>query len=293
MLERSIILSLAANVGLDACGVTAVRRLDDDAELLERWLTKGCNGSMDYMSRNFEQRVNLAALVDGAKTVVVGLMSYHKIEKQVQDAPFISQSGLSQTDYHLVVKYHLKALEDKIVEHYGTKVVSDTQQHIFCDSAPVLERRWAQLAGLGAIGKNHQLINPTLGSFVHIGILVLQDIVDKYDEPFSDNICKECDKCIQACPTGVLRTTPFDATKCVSYLTIERKEPLKEQYKKIIENTLYGCDKCAECCPYNQQLPPTPHKNLQAHPMMISMTAQDWQTISKRQKLKLLHRLAK
>ena len=293
MLALSRLIDFAESAGFDSCGIARARRLDHDALILKKWLDAQHHGSMLYMTNDFEKRVNPTALVPGCKTVMVCAISYHKAQKQVTGAPFISQSGLSRCDYHLVVKEHLKELENKIVDEYGSDVFSPTHQHLFCDSAPILERRWAQLAGIGAIGKNRQLISPVLGSYIHLGILLINDEADEYSEAFEDDLCEDCSLCLKACPTGALRAEPFDARKCVSYLTIERKENLPEKYEKAVENVLYGCDKCADVCPYNQHVEPTRHEQLSADESMLNMTADDWQNTSRRQKLKLLHRLAK
>ena len=293
MLELRRLLQLASDAGFDAAGAAKAHRLDEDARLLSRWIEQGHHGSMLYMEHDVEKRVNPEVLVPGCQTVLVCLLSYHKDKKQTAGAPFISQSGLSRNDYHLVVKKHLQQLEQLISENYSEQVFSDSHQHLFCDSAPILERRWAQLAGLGAIGKNRQLINRELGSFVHIGILLLNQPLDEYSEPYEDDLCKDCDLCLKACPTGALRAEPFDARKCIAYLTIERKEPLPEQYRKVVENTLYGCDRCAEACPYNLQVGPTTHEELMANEEVLGMTAEEWSQTSRRQKIKLLHRLAK
>lgn len=293
MLQLSRVLDMAAASGFDCAGVAKAKRLDHDALILQQWLQLGHHGSMDYMTRDIEKRVNPEALVPGCKSVLVCLISYHKALHRAADAPFISESGLSKTDYHLVVKERLQQLEQLITAQYGNNVVSTTHQHLFCDSAPILERRWAQLAGLGAIGKNRQLINPVFGSFVHIGILLLNEETDKYSSPFEEDLCTDCRQCLKACPTGALRSDPFDARKCISYLTIERKEQLPEIYKKAVENVLYGCDTCATVCPYNIHAMPTTHTQLTANETLLRMTADDWQQLSRRQKLKLLHRLAK
>ena len=293
MLELTRLLSLASECGFDAAGVARAHRLDEDAAILEQWLQLKHHGSMEYMTRDFEKRVNPEALVPGSRSVMVCLMSYHKDRRQTTGAPFISQSGLSKTDYHLVIKNHLMELEKRITEAYGEEVFSSTHQHLFCDSAPILERRWAQLAGLGWIGKNRQLINPQLGSYIHIGILLLNREVDQYSQPFEENLCHDCNLCLKACPTGALRAQPFDARKCIAYLTIERKEPLPQKYKKLVENILYGCDRCAEACPYNLQVGPTSHEELMANEDVLDMTAEEWAATSRRQKIKYLHRLAK
>ena len=293
MLALSRLIQLADTVGFDSCGIARARRLDQDALVLSRWLEAEHHGSMLYMTRDFEKRVNPQALVPGCKTVMVCVLSYHKDKKQVEGAPFISQSGLSRCDYHLVMKSYLQELESRIIGEYGEEVFSSSHQHLFCDSAPILERRWAQLAGIGAIGKNRQLISPVFGSYIHIGILLLNEETDSYSLPFNEDICRDCSLCLYACPTGALRADPFDARKCISYLTIERKEDLPAKYEKAVENILYGCDRCAEVCPYNKQIEPTTHEELTADENVLNMTAEDWQQTSRRQKLKLLHRLAK
>lgn len=284
---------MAAEVGFDGFGVARAMRLDHDAEVLRQWLQLNHHGSMDYMARDFEKRVDPRKLVPECKSVVVCIFSYHKDKKQVKDAPFISESGLSKADYHIVMKQHLLVLENLMKQQYGNHIFSVMHQHLFCDSAPLLERRWAQLAGLGAIGRNRQLINPHLGSFVHIGILLVNDEFDTYNHPFEEDLCADCDCCFEACPTGALRMKPFDARKCISYLTIERKEDLPCQYMKIMENVLYGCDTCAQVCPYNKSVPAATQEQLTADETLLNMTASDWQTSSRRHKLRLLHRLAK
>ncbi|MBR1809499.1 MAG: tRNA epoxyqueuosine(34) reductase QueG [Paludibacteraceae bacterium] len=293
MLALSRLVELAQSVGFDSCGIARARRLDQDALVLSRWLEAEHHGSMQYMTRDFEKRVNPQALVPGCKTVMVCVLSYNKGRKQVEGAPFISQSGLSKCDYHLVMKSYLHELENRITREFGEEVFSSSHQHLFCDSAPILERRWAQLAGIGAIGRNRQLISPVLGSYIHIGILLMNEESDCYSLPFDEDICRDCSLCLHACPTGALRADPFDARKCISYLTIERKEDLPARYEKAVANVLYGCDRCAEVCPYNMLIEPTTHEELSADENVLNMTADDWENLSRRQKLKLLHRLAK
>ncbi len=283
--------TLALSLGIDACGVAPADALSKDAAYLCEWTTAGYHGSMDYLARNTELREDVRKLVPDARTVVVCLFNYYKSARQTTDAPRIAQCGLSQEDYHIVVKRKLEELEKALcVSH--PDCVDVAYQHVFCDSAPVFERRWAERAGLGWIGKNHLLIHPTLGSFVHIGILVLQEECEAYGRPLA-NSCEDCTLCLQVCPTGAIRGTHFDARKCVSYLTIERKEPLEEKYKSIVEQSLYGCDRCQDVCPYNAHLQETRHAAFRANEQLLTMTAADWKGISRRQKLKLLRRLAK
>ena len=156
-LTSANISKLALELGFDACGVAPVHYLDEDAQFMDSWIAQGLHGEMDYLERNRDKRYDPAALVPGAQAVVVCLLTYEH----------------SGRDYHRRVKSLLYALEAKLKETFGEDIVSATHQHIFCDSAPMLERRWCVEAGLGFIGKNHQLIHPELGSMVHPGEIVI------------------------------------------------------------------------------------------------------------------------
>ena len=210
------ISKLALEVGFDACGVAPVHRLDDDAQFMDHWIAQGLHGEMDYLARNCDKRYDPAALVPGAQTVVVCLLSFEH----------------SGRDYHRKVKSMLYTLEAKLKEVFGEEIVSQTHQHIFCDSAPMLERRWCVEAGLGFIGKNHQLIHPTLGSMVHPGeILINQPVpISNTQYPISQH-CADCRLCLDACPTGALRNNVWDATQCIAYTT-------------------HHCLECQLVCPY-------------------------------------------
>ena len=211
------ICKLAREVGFDACGVAPVRRLDEDATFIDQWLAQGLHGKMDYLERNREKRYDPALLVPDAKAVVVCLLSFEH----------------SGRDYHRRVKSLLYTLEAKLKEAFGEDIVSPTHQHIFCDSAPMLERRWCIEAGLGFIGKNHQLIHPTLGSMVHPGEIVLNQVVETNETPTAyQTICADCCLCLDACPTGALRNTVWDARQCIAYET-------------------HHCLVCQNICPYN------------------------------------------
>ncbi len=290
----------ALSLGIDACGVAPAHPLPEDAAYLREWTAAGYHGSMDYLARNLHLREDIRLLVPEAQTVVVCLFNYYKTARQTTDAPRIAQCGLSQADYHIYVKQKLRELAEILKNTHpnciphGVSPQGGTEGGLglYCDSAPVLERRWAERAGLGWIGKNHLLIHPTLGSLVHIGILVLTEACETYSTPV-ENRCGSCEKCLTACPTGAIRGQHFDARKCVSYLTIERKEPLEEKYKNIVACSLYGCDRCQDVCPYNEHLQETTHSELQPNPQLLTLTASDWLNTSRRQKLKLLRRLAK
>ena len=212
------ISKLALEVGFDACGVAPVHRLDDDAQFMDDWIAQGLHGEMDYLTRNCDKRYDPSLLVPGAQTVVVCLLTFEH----------------SGRDYHRKVKSMLYTLETKLKEAFGEDIVSSTHQHIFCDSAPMLERRWCVEAGLGFIGKNHQLIHPTLGSMVHPGeILINQPVpISNTQYPISQH-CADCRLCLDTGPTGALRNKVWDATQCIAYTT-------------------HHCLECQLICPYNE-----------------------------------------
>lgn len=292
--------------GFDDAGCAPAERLDDEAARLQQWLEQGCHGSMRYMEENFEKRVNPEAMVPGTKTVVVTVLSYFKHNPQPVDAPYIALSGLSERDYHEVVKAKLAQLEQLLIAEYGETVVDTDYQHLFCDSAPVLERAWAKRCGLGFIGKNRQFIHPTFGSYVHLGVLYLAQEAETRDSrnpryPRDSRDSRDpsggcpsgCDRCLRACPTKAIREDGMDARRCVSYLTIERKEPLPEEHIGKPYIGLYGCDNCQKVCPFNEGLLPDRHPELQANPVYAQLERADWESMSRKQKTKLLKRIAK
>ncbi len=212
------ISKLALEVGFDACGVAPIHRLDDDALFMDNWIAQGLHGEMDYLTRNCDKRYDPSLLVPGAQTVVVCLLTFEH----------------SGRDYHRKVKSMLYTLEAKLKEAFGEDIVSSTHQHIFCDSAPMLERRWCVEAGLGFIGKNHQLVHPKLGSLVHPGEILINKPVPISNTKYSIyQYCADCQLCLEACPTGALRNKVWDATQCIAYTT-------------------HHCLECQLVCPYNE-----------------------------------------
>lgn len=215
------ISKLALQVGFDACAVAPVHRLNEDAEFMDNWIAKGLHGEMDYLERNCDKRYDPAQLVPGAQAVVVCLLSFEH----------------SGRDYHRRVKSLLYTLEARLKEIFGEDIVSSTHQHIFCDSAPILERRWCVEAGLGFIGKNHQFIHPTLGSMVHPGEIIINKPVPTSNTQYPISaLCADCRLCLDACPTGALRNEVWDATQCIAYTT-------------------HHCLECQLPCPYNHTTP--------------------------------------
>lgn len=258
MIPNQRIVELATEVGFDACGVSAVAELVEEKEHFRSWISENYHAEMAYMANNFEMRLNPALIVLNAKSVISVLLSYKREDLSIiKNPPKISRYALGP-DYHLVIKSMLFDLMSRIRAEFG-----NVNGRAFVDSAPVLERAWATKAGLGWIGKNSNLINPILGSYVFLGEL----IIDIDIEPTNDEIpnrCGSCTRCIDACPTGaILSPRVVDANKCISYINIEKKAPLTEQEYSILNDWCFGCDICQEVCPWNKKAAIKKHPQLQ------------------------------
>jgi epoxyqueuosine reductase len=267
-----LVKTRAAELGFDACGISRAGLLEEDSNRLSDWLAAGHNGSMGYMANHFDKRVNPALLVEGAKSVISVLLNYYTEKSQADpNAPVISKYALGK-DYHYVLKERLS----KLLSYIQSELVP-CQGRAFVDSAPVLEKTLAKEAGLGWIGKNTLLINPRMGSYIFIGELIL-DVELDYDEPFGNNLCGSCTRCMDSCPTGaIIAPSRLDARKCLSYLTIETKEEVPESLAENFSNRLVGCDICQQVCPWNSKAQQNEVPEFLPKTELLNMSANDWQ----------------
>lgn len=265
----------ANNLGFNYCGIAKAIKLNDDAVRLETWLTKSMHGSMQYMEKYFEQRIDPSLLVPGAKSVITLLLNYFPSQLQNTDAPKVSKYAYGK-DYHEVIKEKLNQLLDLMRTNIG-----EINGRGFVDSAPVLERSWAMRSGLGWIGKNGNLITKQQGSFFFIATLIV-DITLDYDDAFAKDYCGTCTKCIDACPTdAILENKVIDGSKCISYFTIELKENLiPEEVKGKFQNWLFGCDICQDVCPWNRFSKATNENAFDPLPEILNLTTKEWETLS-------------
>ena len=270
-----LIKEYAAASGFDYCGVAKAVKLDDDARRLESWLNKRYNGSMQYMENNFELRVDPSKLVPGAKSVITLLINYFPATKQNTDAPKISKYAYGE-DYHEVIRNKLNLFLRFIKENIG-----EVNGRGFVDSAPVLERSWAQKSGLGWVGKNGNLINKLSGSFFFIATLIT-DIELEYDDAFAKDYCGTCTKCIDHCPTeAILPDKVIDGSKCISYFTIELKDALiPDTMKGKFDSWMFGCDACQDVCPWNRFSKPASEINFTPVPEILNFTKTNWEELT-------------
>ena len=263
------------SLGFDFCGIAKVQKLDDDAHRLEQWLNKGMHGSMKYMENYFELRVDPQRLVPGARSVITLLINYFPSEKQNKNSPKISTYAFGK-DYHDVIKNKLQTLLKILREKIG-----EVNGRGFVDSAPVLERSWAQRSGLGWIGKNGNLITKKSGSFYFIATLIT-DLELEYDDPFAKDYCGSCTKCIDSCPTdAILPNKVVDGSKCISYFTIELKEMMiPSEMNGKFDNWMFGCDTCQDVCPWNRFSKGTEEPAFTPIREVLNFSLHDWEELT-------------
>jgi epoxyqueuosine reductase len=272
--ERTHVLKrLAAELGFMYCGVSKAGPLDDEARKLEQWLNKGMHGRMRYMENYFDKRINPTLLVDGAKSVITLLFNYYTPEKQNDtEAPKLSRYAYGE-DYHKVVKQKLFELMQRVEEQIGS-----IAGRAFVDSAPVMDKAWAVRSGAGWMGKNTNVIRPQTGSWFFIAELVI-DLELEADGPIKD-YCGTCTRCIEACPTDALTPYQIDASRCISYLTIELRDAIPDSFKGKMDNWMFGCDVCQEVCPWNRFAEKHTEPAFEPHPDLLNLTKDDWEVLS-------------
>lgn len=285
---ESLIKSKAQELGFLACGYTQARRLNEHESTLQDWLLKDYHGEMSYMERNLEMRLNPQLLEPGCKTIICLAYNYFPNEKQSDDALKIAKYAWGE-DYHYVVKDKCKDLLNYIQE-----IDPNAAGRCFVDSAPIMERQWAQLAGIGWIGKNSLVLRKGTGSFFFLAE-ILVNIELKSDQPVTDH-CGSCTACIDACPTqAIVQNGVIDSKKCISYLTIEKKTPLTSQEQEWRSEWLFGCDICQDVCPWNKFSMPHNEPRFTPNFTSINRTNEEWMhaetsTLNREFKRSPLHR---
>ena len=297
----------ALRLGFFACGIAKAEPVDDDtARAYKSWLQRGGHADMHYLENYLDKRLDPRLLMPGVKSIVSVALSYAP-SQHIPDGEYQIAAYAYGQDYHDIMKQKLRQLATYIVESEEWKDESGERKEglrVFCDSAPVLERYWAVRAGIGWIGRNHQLIIPHAGSMFFLGELFL-DMELAYDQP-QPNHCGTCHRCIDACPTHALAPNTVESGErkdeggerkttsalsapdsqlkgelCLSYHTIEnRADELPPDIIPHLGNTIYGCDRCLQVCPWNRFAPPTTEPQLQPRPELLQMTKEQWEHLT-------------
>lgn len=234
----------ALRLGFDHCGVTAASRAPH-ADALDSWLLNGHHATMEWMQRTSEQRADPTTLLPGASSVIVLATNYYREAEQNSDA----QTGRIAryawgADYHDVITPRLRALSE-------TLAMAGGEQRYFVDGGPVLERDWAASSGVTWHGKSTMGIHPRMGTWFFLSV-ILTTLEFEPDSPLPDR-CGRCTRCIDACPTGAIdKPYSLDARRCISFLTIENKGPIPEEFREAMGDRIFGCDDCLDACPWNR-----------------------------------------
>lgn len=292
-------------LGFDYIGIAKGEPVETThANQFKEWIATDKHGEMQYLENNLEKRLNPCLLVPECKSILCVAMNYAPAEELPTDSYQLSYYAYGQ-DYHDIVKKKLFTLlgtitEKFVQEGFGKNLIDKSEENlqqailnsskICVDTVPILERYWAQRAGLGWIGKSGQLIIPKAGTYFFLGEIILPIILD-YDKPAS-NRCGNCSKCITACPTQALSGDGMmDCKKCLSYLTIEYRgdqliDPASKEVLPIsqaMNNSIYGCDICSQVCPWNRFSQPTKIDAFKPRPELLAMTKQDWKSLTVKQ----------
>lgn len=278
----------AFRLGFSACGIAKAEPVDETTSCSYRaWLADGSNADMEYLSNNLEKRLNPLLLMPEAKSIICLALNYYPEKKLQPDQYQFAYYAYGQ-DYHEVMKNKMREMVSVLFPSNAIKLC--------CDTVPILDRYWAQKAGLGWIGKNSNLIIPHAGSFFFL-CEILVDVELEYDAPIS-NHCGTCTRCLETCPTQALRVPYYiDARKCLSYLTIEHRGEFPPEANiqmlnasqsenghakgKCMNGTyIYGCDRCQLACPYNQFAEPTKIKEFTPSDEFLNMSPSDWQNLT-------------
>ena len=234
-------------LGISKIGFAKVEALKTEGDYLKEWLGRGYHGTMEWMRKNRDSRLDPREILQEAKSVICVAMNYfnYDIPDYKNNILRISRYAWGQ-DYHAIVKSKLQSLL-----HFIKLKYPQVKGKIFIDAGPVMEKAWAVRSGIGWQGKHSVTITKEYGSWVCLGEIIC-DLEFEYDSPVED-LCGECRLCIEACPTKAI-TEPYivNASRCISYQTIEHDEEIDANVATKIGRWIYGCDICQEVCPWNQ-----------------------------------------
>jgi epoxyqueuosine reductase len=272
--KTHFIKAKAAELGFSFCGISKAEFLKDEAPRLEEWLKRNYQGKMSYLENHFDKRLDPTLLVPGAKSVITLLYNYYPDKDLANESELKIAKYAYGEDYHFVVKEKLKFLFEAIQKNIG-----EISGRVFVDSAPVMERAWAQKSGLGWIGKNSLLLNRSMGSFFFLAEIII-DLELEYDGPVKD-YCGTCTACMDACPTDAI-PEPYvvDGSKCISYFTIELKEEIPADVQGKFKNWIFGCDICQDVCPWNSFAKPHHESRFIPSDSLTKMKTSDWKELT-------------
>ncbi len=265
----------AKELGFSDCGISIISSLDYETAIYQQWLDSGQQGKMEYLNNHIHKRKDPRLLLDSAKSIISVILNYYPNRLLPDDVPKIAKYAYGQ-DYHKVIKKRLNKLFAFINEE-----ITETKGKVFVDTGPVMDKIWAQRAGLGWIGKNSLLIHPVFGSYILIGEIIV-DLELEGDAPVLDQ-CGDCSLCIDVCPNQAINDNKtINASNCISYHTIEKGHLSPGSSCEKYHNQIFGCDICLDVCPWNNHPVPNDDAELQPNPELFNMKREDWIHLTKK-----------
>tara|TARA_B100001758_G_scaffold162177_1_gene139859 strand:- start:1054 stop:1971 length:918 start_codon:yes stop_codon:yes gene_type:complete len=264
----------ATEIGFEKIGITKATATNDEKVRLEKWIKNNHHGSMSWIEKRKDERGNIFNYFKEVKSVIsIGVNYYSGYDQdQIKSNSKFSNYAWGE-DYHDIIKSKLYTLLNDITANYP-----DIKGIACVDTSPIMEKVWAQRAGIGWQGKHTNLITRDYGSWLFLGELLL-DVELDYDDEFIDDLCGSCTACIDACPTYALGEYEIYAEKCISYLTIEHRGEFGQNTE--LHDWIYGCDICQEVCPWNQKFSQiTNEKKFYPKEEILSWQDADWENIS-------------
>ena len=234
------------SIGFSKVGIARVEYYPEDRTHLDNWIDKDYHATMNWMTSNKGKRTNISNYYSQSKSVISVAINYFNGNSQDGFSPPYISNYASGKDYHIVIKSKLKELLEKIND-----IDSSVNGYYCVDTSPIMEKAWAQRAGIGWIGKHTNLITKEFGSWIFLGELIInRELV--YDSPFTEDLCGTCNLCIDECPTGaIVDAHQLDSNKCISYVTIEKRGEFEKENLIALDNWIFGCDICQDVCPWN------------------------------------------
>jgi epoxyqueuosine reductase len=248
-MKKQIIIDKAKELGFDLVGFAKYQMLKEETSALEEWLNNKYNAGMAYMERNIEKRKDVKQILESTKSIISLGMNYY-VDEQFEDDKDVGKVSKYAwgRDYHFTIWEKLDELSGYLKKE-NPKIGLKT----YVDTGPTMDKIWAVKSGLGWQGKHSNIISKELGSWFFIATILINQEFDDYDSSMAD-FCGTCTACIDACPTNaIVEEYVVDANKCISYLTIENKNEIPNEFLGKFENWIFGCDICQDVCPWNKK----------------------------------------
>ena len=272
----SKIKNIALDKGFDLFGVASPNSQKKyESKILNDWIGDGYHATMDWINKRKEERNNIYKYFPNVKSVISLGYNYYTGENEIDSNKYKISNYAWGEDYHKVIKLKLYG----IIEYIKNNIKSEFEYRVCVDTSPLLEKKWAQKAGLGWIGKHTNLINQNIGSWFFLSEILLDFELD-FNKPFIEDLCGTCTKCIDECPTdAIIDDYKLDSNKCISYLTIEHRDDFKKNQE--LDNWIYGCDICQQVCPWNIKFSQfTEDENFKIRKNIKNMSNEDWEKLT-------------